>query len=182
MKLYLNFEGVVINCKNQCLVTTLWKIVSLFKKDLNSKDSVFHNFVLGSGSFVLVRLWVYRWCLRCSRSRGETVGWSVGSTTAKRKWSHRLDDDIWWKLWLNLVEDWLFSLFMEEEEEAGTVRETGERAVVDVDLLRNCLLGEKTGQGDRDRIQIRSWAQRWQRGTGTSLVNKGRKGRKSPRN
>ena len=44
----------------------------------------------------------------------------------------------------------VFRLFMEEEEEAGTVRETGERAVVYVDLLKSCLLGEKTGQGDRD--------------------------------
>lgn len=50
----------------------------------------------------------------------------------------------------------VFRLFMEEEEEAGTVRETRERAVVDVNLLKNCLLGEKTRQGDRDRIQIRS--------------------------
>lgn len=44
----------------------------------------------------------------------------------------------------------VFRLVMEEEEEAGTVRETGERAVIDMDLLKSCLLGEKTGQGDRD--------------------------------
>lgn len=44
----------------------------------------------------------------------------------------------------------VFRLFMEEEEEAETVWETGERAVVDVDVLKNCLLGKKTGQGDRN--------------------------------
>lgn len=38
---------------------------------------------------------------------------------------------------------------MEEEEEAETVWKTGETEVVDVSLLKNCLLGEKTGQGDR---------------------------------
>lgn len=38
---------------------------------------------------------------------------------------------------------------MEEEEEVGTVRETEERAVVDMCLLKNCLLDEKTGQGGR---------------------------------
>lgn len=42
----------------------------------------------------------------------------------------------------------VFRLFMEEQEEAVAAR-GWERAVADVGLLKNCLLGEKTGQGDR---------------------------------
>lgn len=63
-------------------------------------------------------------------------------------------------------------LFMEEQEEA--VAAGGwEAAVADTDLLKNCLLHGNTGQGDRNR----DWEQieqRWQRGTRTALVNRGR--------
>lgn len=44
-----------------------------------------------------------------------------------------------WTWWRTSV-----SVSMEEEEEVGTVRETEERAVVDMCLLKNSLLAEKT--------------------------------------
>lgn len=43
----------------------------------------------------------------------------------------------------------MFGLFMEEQEGAVPARGC-ERALVDVDLLKNWILGEKTGQGDRN--------------------------------
>lgn len=66
-------------------------------------------------------------------------------------------------------------LHKEEHEEAVAAR-GWQRAVVDLDLLKNGLVGEKLGKETEMGIGFR-FGQRWQRGTG--LVSKGRKGRKS---
>lgn len=159
------------------LVTTSWKNVTLFEKDLLSKDSAFHKFVWGSASFVLVRLQVYRWCLRCCRSRAETVGWGVGSTAAEGKWSHVPGYDIWWQLWVHSVELWCSGYLWKSRkklwlQEAG---KSSSRHGSPKELFWVRKLGKETEKG----IEIR-FKQRWQRGTG--LANKGRKGRKSTKN
>lgn len=71
----------------------------------------------------------------------------------------------------------VFRLFMEEQEEA--VAATGwQRAVVDLDLLKNYLWVRKLDRETEMGSEIR-FRYRWQRGTRTGLVSKDRKGRKS---
>lgn len=72
----------------------------------------------------------------------------------------------------------VFRLLMEEQEEAVAAR-GWERAVVDMDLLKNSFGWENWARRQEKGIEIR-FKQRWQRGTG--LANKGRKGRKSTKN
>lgn len=71
-----------------------------------------------------------------------------------------------------------FRLFMEEQEGEAVAAGGWQRAVADLDLLENCLwvreLDRETEMGSEIRLR-----QRWQRGTRTGLVSKGRKGRRS---
>lgn len=74
----------------------------------------------------------------------------------------------------------MFRLFMEEQEEA--VAATGwQRAMLDLDLLKNCLWVRKLDRETEMGSEIR-FRYRWQRGTRTGLVSKDRKGRKSTTN
>lgn len=151
-----------------------------FKKDLNSKDSVFHNFVPRSGSFGLVRLWVCTWCLRCSRSGEETVGLRIGSTTAKGKWSQIR----FWHLLKVMAGRGGGPVFKSIYGRGGRswncARDWGKSSSRHVSP-KELSFGWENWTRRQMGIGIRSWAQRWWRGTGASYVNKGGKDRKPPK-
>lgn len=50
----------------------------------------------------------------------------------------------------------VFRLFMEEEEEAGTMQETGERAVIGIDLLITVFCVRKLDKEPDKRVESRS--------------------------
>lgn len=116
------------------------KFFQFFKKDFNSKDPGFYNFVQA---------------LSWSGSELTDDAWGVPGQEKKKLaevWEEIKSCIRLWhlvKAMTELAVALVFRLFMEEEEEAETMWKTGEREVVDVHLLKNCLLGEKTGQGGR---------------------------------
>lgn len=99
-------------------------------------------------------------CRKCSKQRGNEVMVTSGDSSECARGAP------------------VFRLFMEEQEEAVAAR-GWQRAVVDLDLLKNCLWLRKLDRKETEMGSEIRFRHRWQRGTRNALVSKGRKGRKS---